>query len=490
MPETPPTDELTQGVDEIRRRVLLRLVHRFRVVKWVMGPMLLGVLAWIFYHDGALWRWATLAAWAGLALAIGVRFGFGNTKGVERFCERDFRPSEAAPLALMHLLVLAATGGLASPLLPVMFAGAHNAGLFGGLRAARTVFVMHIAGLWVLLAIHLSGVVQMVPTALVDTGWPGPTFFIMLALVLSGALSAAHLMGLRTREAVDEQLKQALLARAAALGNYRERADELTTLSAEIAHELKNPLATVKGLAALLSREAKGKDAERVAVLRREVDRMQGILDEFLNFSRPLAPLTVRRVDLGKLGREVMDLHEGIASERMISLSLQVGTHVGAVCDARKVKQILVNLLQNALDAAQPDTQIDLVVRRTGTGRQLGESVEVHVLDRGTGVPAALAERIFEAGMTTKPTGNGLGLPMARALARQHGGELRLCDRQDGPGCAAILALPVEGPRIFDGEPAPIELTPSVDDLHDPETPAATGSVREPRFDGALGVAT
>ena len=59
-------------------------MHRFRVVKWVMGPMLLGVVAWIFYQDGALWRWVTLAAWAGLALAIGVRFGFGNTKGVER----------------------------------------------------------------------------------------------------------------------------------------------------------------------------------------------------------------------------------------------------------------------------------------------------------------------------------------------------------------------------------------------------------------------
>ena len=390
----------------------------------------------------------------------------------------------------MHLLVLAATGGLASPLLPVLFAGAHNAALFGGSRAARTVFALHIGGLWALLAIHLSGVVQMVPKALIDTGFPGPTFLIMLAFVLSAALSAAHLMGLRTREAVDEQLEQALLARAAALGNYRERADELTTLSAEIAHELKNPLATVKGLAALLSREAKGKDAERVAVLRREVDRMQGILDEFLNFSRPLAPLTVRRVDLGKLGREVMDLHEGIASERMISLSLQVGTHVGVVCDARKVKQILVNLLQNALDAARPDTQIDLVVRRTGTGRQLGESVEVHVLDRGTGVPAALAERIFEAGMTTKPTGNGL---VCRWRARWPVSTAASCGcaiARTGRAAPRSSRCRSRGPRIFDGEPRADRAHAQRRRPPRSRDPGGRSSVREPRFDGALGVAT
>ncbi len=472
--------DVAQGVEEIRRRALLRLFHRFRIVKWVMGPVLAAVLVWILYHDGDLWRWAGLAVWAGVALAIGARFGFGNRKGMERLCERDFRPLEAAPIAVMHLIGLAITGGLASPLLPVMFAAAHNSGLFGGVRAARTVFVLQVVGLWVLLAIHLSGVVQMVPRTLIDTGWPGPTFFVLLAAVITAALSAAHLMGLRLREAVDEQLSQALLARAAALGNYRERAEELTTLSAEIAHELKNPLATVKGLAALLGRDAHGKNAERVAVLRREVDRMQGILDEFLNFSRPLAPLAVRRVDLGRLTREVMDLHEGIASERMIAIELDAGLHVAAVCDARKVKQILVNLLQNALDAADANTRIDLVVRRSrgGDGGR-GDEVEVRVLDRGTGVPAALSERIFEAGMTTKPTGNGLGLPMARALARQHGGDLTLRDRADGRGCAAVVVLPVDGPGDF--EAADVDPNPSVDDTADVRVPArqhAVGAAR------------
>lgn len=475
--------QIAAGVDEIRRRALLRLVRRFRVVKWVMFPTLLGVIVWLFSHDPAPWRSAGLVIWAVLAIAIGVRFGFGDAKGVERFCERDFRPLEVAPMVAMQLLLIAITGGLSSPLMPILFGAAHNSGLFGGKAAARTVFFAQIAGMWTILALHVGTDVEMIPPVLLDAGWLGPRFFVMLATVLSAALYAAHVMGLRMREAVDEQLTQAVAARAAALGNYRERADELTTLSAEIAHELKNPLATVKGLAALLGRTAEGKNAERIAVLRREVDRMHGILDEFLNFSRPLAPLTVRRLDLGRLAHEVVDLHEGIASERRIAMRVVAEEAATAVCDARKIKQILVNLLQNALDAAPPESTVELRVRRHD------REVDVSVLDRGGGVPKALTERIFEAGMTTKPTGNGLGLPMARALARQHGGELTLGDRSGG-GCEARVVLPIDGPSLLDASRAQLDPTPSQHDEADAAAIAAAEAATATPHAAALGVAT
>jgi signal transduction histidine kinase len=184
-----------------------------------------------------------------------------------------------------------------------------------------------------------------------------------------------------------------------------------------------------------------------LSVLRREVDRMQGILDEFLNFSRPLAPLTVRKVDLGKLVGEVVELHEGLAGERKVELAVDIEGQTAVTCDPRKIKQVLVNLLQNAIDAAPPETRVEIVLRR------VVDTIELQVVDRGSGVPAELVERVFEAGMTTKANGNGLGLPMARALARQHGGDLRLEDRVDGPGCAAIVRLPVHGPRLADPLP-------------------------------------
>ncbi len=458
--EPPAATGVALGVEELRRRALMRLIERFRMVGRIVGPLLFGFVAWILYTDGTAWRWALLLVVAGTGLALKVRLRAVAGTVAARFCQRDFRPHEALHFVAVHLLLIAISGGLASPLLPVLFAGAYNAALFGNLAAARMVFACHIGGIWTLLAIHLTHAVQLVPVTFGEAyGWPGELFLVVIAAAMTVTLSVAHLMGLRMREAVDEQLEQAVVAREAALGNYRERADELTTLSAEIAHELKNPLATVKGLAALLGKDASGKTAERLGVLRREVDRMQGILDEFLNFSRPLAPLTVRRVDLARLVREVVDLHEGIASDRRIEIHVDAEAGVGVACDPRKIKQILVNLLQNALDAGDADSRLDLVVRR------IVDTVEVQVLDRGPGVPAALSERVFEAGMTTKANGNGLGLPMARALARQHGGDLRLEDRVDGPGCAAVLRLPVHGPRLADPLPTFTEEREPKEDL-------------------------
>lgn len=468
----PPPDGVALGVAELRRRALRRLFTRMQVVKWVLGPVMIGLVAWVLWSDPAPWRCSVFAA----SVLIAVGIGFHARPNAVRFCERDFRAHEAVTFGLPYSLMVLGTGGLASPVLPIMFAGAYNSALLGTRRAARTVAAFYVVSLWLMFAIHVVGGVPLVPPMFLDPeGWPpGPYALGTTAAMMSVALVSANLMARRTREAVDEQLEQAVRARDVALGNYRERADELTTLSAEIAHELKNPLATVKGLAALISREAgalgsEGKAGERLLVLRREVDRMQGILDEFLNFSRPLAPLTVRRVDLAKLTAEVVELHEGIASDRSVDIRLDAETPSLVTCDPRKIKQILVNLLQNALDAAPGGTRVDVVLRR------VVDSVEIQILDRGSGVAPELSERVFEAGMTTKSHGNGLGLPMARALARQHGGDLRLEDRVDGPGCAAIVRMPVGGPRLA---VPPADAYTTADDLESRDPPERVAGAR------------
>jgi len=441
MPGAPPP-----GVHELRRRVLRGLLERFRHLKFLFAPLLFGTVTWVFCVDPAPWRMGLLAA----GFVTLVLFGALRARpSMQRLCDRDFHVLDAIPFVTVHVTIITATGGLVSPLLLMMFNAAHNSALLGTLPAARLVFALHIVSLWIMLALHLVGPVDPATNMFLADGAQLPTLLIVsIGCAATIALSGAHLMGLRTREAVDDQLDQAVRARDTALGNFRERADELTTLSAEIAHELKNPLATVKGLAALIGKDAEGKAAERLAVLRREVDRMQGILDEFLNFSRPLAPLTVRRVDLAKLVGEVVELHEGLAGERKVELAIDAEGQTAVACDPRKIKQVLVNLLQNAIDAAPADTRVDIVLRR------VVDVVEIQVVDTGTGVPEELAERVFEAGMTTKPNGNGLGLPMARALARQHGGDLRLETATSGLGCAAVLTLPIAGPTLAQAESA------------------------------------
>jgi signal transduction histidine kinase len=107
-------------------------------------------------------------------------------------------------------------------------------------------------------------------------------------------------------------------------------------------------------------------------------------------------------------------------------------------CDARKVKQVLINLVQNALDASAAGGAVEIEVPEP-----LGGAARVLVLDRGPGVDPAVAGRAFDPGVTSKASGSGLGLTIARALARQHGGDVDLGPR-DGGGSAAVLRLPAD----------------------------------------------
>ena len=193
---------------------------------------------------------------------------------------------------------------------------------------------------------------------------------------------------------------------------------------------------SIKGLAGLLSRDLSGKSAERMGVLKEEADRMQGILEEFLTFSRPLVPSVAEPVDLRFLVDGVAALHEGMARHR--GLKFVTAGNADAEADPRKTRQILINLVQNAIEASPAGGTIWIVVE-AGQG-----SAEVRVEDEGSGPDKDLGERVFQAGVTTKASGNGLGLTIARGLARQQGGDLFL-ERRPVGGAVARLNLPEGG---------------------------------------------
>ena len=255
------------------------------------------------------------------------------------------------------------------------------------------------------------------------------------ALVLTILVVGVALGGGALRAGFEQMVTRALDARDDELAAHTAHARDLNVMTAEIAHELKNPLAGIKLLAALVAKDVDGRTAERVSVLRQEVDRMQAILEEFLNFSRPLVPLSMVEVDLTGLCSDVAALHEGIARERLVALRVAGDEPVRVRCDARKVRQVLINLVQNAIDASPRGADVELAPRLADN------SAIVEVRDRGPGVAVAIAGREWEPGVTTKDTGSGLGLTVARALCRQHGGDLELTPRNGG-GTSAIVHIP------------------------------------------------
>jgi len=218
---------------------------------------------------------------------------------------------------------------------------------------------------------------------------------------------------------------------------HAERLNDLTTLSGEIAHELKNPLASIKGLAQLIETDPP-RAPERLRYLQGEIDRMRGILDEFLNFSRPLSPLSRQDVNLAELCRGVLALHEGIAGARRLALVAPEDRELNVRCDPRKTKQMVLNLVQNAMEASEDGGEVRIALERSD-----GFAC-IRVLDRGAGLKPEVAGRAFQPGVTSKSHGSGLGLTIVRTLAEQHGGRISLANREGG-GCVAELWLPIAG---------------------------------------------
>jgi signal transduction histidine kinase len=431
LPVPPPP-----GHREIQQEELSRLFGRMAGARLVALPPLLCVAIWLAWVEPARWRKLVVAAVVSLLSAFFVAEWV-------RWRRRGFTAG-AVPrnlsVAIAGVTTLAfATGGLSSPFLFLSVPLGVVSGIFVPWPTNGVLAVAQIAAAWTFAALGATGAVADFGPVVFGRGAPpaaSPTWLVVTATLLSFVYVFAAAAGRAVRWSFDRMVQRTAAAQQESLRAHAERAEELTALSGEIAHELKNPLASVKGLAGLLAQHVPdGKGAERLQVLRREVDRMQGVLEEFLNFSRPLVPLALGDADVGALCREVAALHEGMARERALEVTVRAGD-VRARCDPRKTKQVLINLVQNALDAAPAGSAVEIEAEGAPGG-----GARVRVLDRGRGVAPAVAGAVFSPGVTTKAEGSGLGLTIARALARQHGGEVVLASRPGG-GTAAEVFLP------------------------------------------------
>jgi two-component system sensor histidine kinase HydH len=433
MPKPPPPP----GYEEIQHEELSRLFGRMTVARLLVVPLVLALLVWVVVANVTPWRRGTLIV---LGLSAMTVFVHEVLRYRRRGLGRYAYPINLAFAAVAQATVVLATGGLESPFFFAMF----PISLVGAIVVEPPVLFAFVAtqvvAIWVMAWIKLGGLLPNFNPSIFGgdamAGW-NQAHVLWTAIFGTFGLGVTTILGRSIRYMLNLVLRRGLEAQQEVLRAHSERARELAALSGEIAHELKNPLASIKGLAALLAEDAAaGKPAERLAVLRREVDRMQSILEEFLNFSRPLVPLTIETVDLRALLCEVVDMHEGTARERDVRLTVQADRQP-VRCDPRKIKQAVINLVQNAIEASPPGGMVEIEVEG-------GDRTRARVLDRGPGIEPSVSAKVFDPGVTTKARGSGLGLTIARALLRQHGGEVTIAARPGG-GTVATMELPAQG---------------------------------------------
>jgi len=421
---------------DIEREVLTDLLDRFFRNRMLIIPLPAAAMIAFALLDDDSWRRWVLVGFVALMLVV-------TTAEAILFWRRWKRPPRHMPsvwaAALGSCVLLVATGGLESPfltLLPVLGVAVFMS--VGASHLRWTLVVLQLAVVWLLAGLQVSGVAPWLSAFGGGVRGHLPAGQILLmAYVLTCVLTLVTVLGSFARETYRRLAARVDAAREAALTAYTEHTTALTTLAAEIAHEIKNPLASVKGLAALVAPGVGERNGERMAVLRREIDRMSSIVDEFLHFSRPLGPLSRETVELDELCREVAALHEGAFHARR--LTCRIEGRAAVQCDRRKTWQILMNLVQNAMQASPEGAalEIDISVREGAAA--------IRVDDRGAGIAGLVAGRVFEPGVTSKRSGSGLGLTVARALARQHGGDVELTARAGG-GTSALVTMPVAAP--------------------------------------------
>jgi signal transduction histidine kinase len=227
-------------------------------------------------------------------------------------------------------------------------------------------------------------------------------------------------------------------AMAAALEDHQEKlvqSEKLASvgrLAAGVAHELNNPLTVILGYLMIHRRKAEGRLAKDLGVVEQEAVRCKEIVQDLLELSRPPATSDRVALDMRMLCDEVVSALD--ESGQLAGCQVAVEGAGTAIGNRQKLRQVIVNLVKNAAEAAGAAGRV-LVQVSTSSG-----VVEVAVSDSGPGVSLAARSRIFEPFFTTKSSGTGLGLAVSRGIARAHGGEITVGQSEAG---GALFALRV-----------------------------------------------
>lgn len=295
-------------------------------------------------------------------------------------------------------------------------------------------------------------------TYLAETIWAHPSVldvgvFLQLLVFVSVALGSGYIVA-KLRQAGEEHAEMAAELAAFQLRendfeNLRVRAERLEAvaeLSASLAHEIKNPLASIRSAAEQLGRGPGANEDEKTlsALVQRESDRLARLLSDFLDFARP----SVSRVDdlnVSTLIKNATDVVRAQMAEKIGFKTVLPKREMFVRGDEDMLHRALVNLMINAAQASPEGGEVrveagELALHQLPDAEQFARgAIAIRVIDHGSGIPRELRERLFDPFVTSKPGGSGLGLAVVHRSVEAHGGFVHVDASKRGSRFTMVL---------------------------------------------------
>ena len=239
----------------------------------------------------------------------------------------------------------------------------------------------------------------------------------------------AVLRDLTHQRKVEEQLRR------------QEKLSAMGELASSVAHEIRNPLNSISMTVQRFSKDFEPKEYQEeyrslVKMMNEEVNRVSKIIQQFLQFARPpkLNPSIVRIEDFVQ---DVLSVVKSEAQAQSITLKSEIGFRGSILIDREQMKQVLLNVIQNAFHAIRDHGEVRITAKRANDHLQLSVS------DTGSGIPPELLPKVFNLYFTTKQDGTGMGLSMANQIVTEHGGRIDV-ESEIGKGTTFTIVLPLE----------------------------------------------
>lgn len=224
------------------------------------------------------------------------------------------------------------------------------------------------------------------------------------------------------------------------------RADKLAalaTMAAGMAHEIKNPLSSMKVLSQLLAKKYDDPEYRRKIqeIIPREINRIDRIVESLLGFARATA-LNFLKTDINKLLEENLKYYEHQAKESGIKIISQFGDIPECDADQSQIYQVFSNLILNAIQVMPQGGQLQVLTQKGKVIDGILKNIKVHVIDTGPGISPETTKKLFDPFYTTKHGGTGLGLTIAHSIVDGHKGYIDV-KSNPGEGTSFVVTLPV-----------------------------------------------